>query len=57
MFADGKKGNQKLSNEDYEAIEKYKEMGVTWKQLGSLFHMQESNIFKRYRKYKERIAI
>ncbi len=57
MYVDGKKHNQKLSNQDYDDIEKYRQMGVTWKELGCLFHMKESSIFKCYKRHKERIAV
>lgn len=58
MYADGKRHQVKLDSIDLKAIERYKELGLTWKQIGDLFGLQESTVFKRFKRYSAgRVAV
>lgn len=59
MFQNGKKPQVRLDERDYKAIAFYKQKnGMTWKDIGKLFGIQESTIFKRFKRYNTgRIAI
>lgn len=53
LFNNGKKPPIRLENQELKAMGLYKKLGLTWKQIGEMYGLEESGAFNRYKRYKE----
>lgn len=53
LLNNGKKPPIKLVNQELKAMGLYKRLGLTWKQIGEMYGLEESGAYKRYKRYKK----